>query len=257
MGTHLSFLAQNHFLSQIMKRFVLTAVLLASSFFTFAQTANTVEKDPIKKIEVTGTAELEIVPDELYFTISLKEYFKDEKNQKDKTALETLEKNKLIDAVKSTGTLKNLSVSGVTGYREWTGKKKPQHFLAGKQFQLKLSNANNINDLMAKVDDRGVEYVNMSRVEHSKKEEFRRQVKINALKAAKEKAGYLLESIGEKLGEVLEIHEIEEGNVYPMYKQAQYNVRLMAADAAPEGDGGLEYQKIKYSYRMNATFRIK
>jgi uncharacterized protein len=239
-----------------MKRFVLSALLLAASASIFAQTT-AVEKDPIKKIGVTGTAELEIVPDELYFTISLKEYFKDEKNQKDKVALETLEKQ-LIEAVKSAGLPKeNLSISGVTGYREWTGKKKPQHFLAGKQFQLKLSNANNINDLMAKVDDRGVEYVNMSRVEHSKKEEFRRQVKVNALKAAKEKAGYLLESIGEKLGEVLEIHEVEEGNVYPMYKQAQYNVRMMAADAAPEGGEGLDYQKIKYSYRMNATFRIK
>lgn len=239
-----------------MKRFVISALLLAASASIFAQTTP-VEKDPIKKIEVTGTAELEVVPDELYFTISLKEYFKDEKNQKDKVSLETLEKQ-LIDAVKSAGLPKeNLSISGVTGYREWTGKKKPQHFLAGKQFQLKLSNANNINDLMAKVDDRGIEYVNMSRVEHSKKEEFRRQVKVNALKAAKEKAGYLLESIGEKLGEVLEIHEIEEGSVYPMYKQAQYNVRMMAADAAPEGGEGLEYQKIKYSYRMNATFRIK
>ncbi|AXE19506.1 SIMPL domain-containing protein [Runella rosea] len=240
-----------------MKRFVLSALLLAASAATFAQTTTAVEKDPIKKIEVTGTAELEVVPDELYFTISLKEYFKDEKNQKDKVVLETLEKQ-LIEAVKSAGLPKeNLSISGVTGYREWTGKKKPQHFLAGKQFQLKLSNANNINELMSKVDDRGVEYVNMSRVEHSKKEEFRRQVKVNALKAAKEKAGYLLESIGEKLGEVLEIHEVEEGSVYPMYKQAQYNVRMMAADAAPEGGEALEYQKIKYSYRMNATFRIK
>lgn len=238
-----------------MKRFVFSALLLAASVAAFAQTTTAVEKDPIKKIEVTGTAELEVVPDELYFTISLKEYFKDEKNQKDKVALETLEKQ-LIEAVKSAGLPKeNLSVSGVTGYREWTGKKKPQHFLAGKQFQLKLSNANNINDLMSKVDDRGVEYVNMSRVEHSKKEEYRRLVKTNALKAAKEKANYLLESIGEKLGEVLEIHEIEEGNVYPVYK-AQYNVRMMAADAAPESEG-LEYQKIKYSYRMNATFRIK
>ncbi|MFN8346130.1 MAG: SIMPL domain-containing protein [Spirosomataceae bacterium] len=240
-----------------MKQYLFSAFLLTAGAPVFAQTATTMEKDPIKKIEVTGTAELEVVPDELYFTISLKEYFKDEKNQKDKVSLETLEKQ-LIEAVKSAGLPKeNLSVSGVTGYREWTGKKKPQHFLAGKQFQLKLSNTNNINDLMAKVDDRGIEYVNMSRVEHSKKEEFRRQVKTNALKAAKEKAGYLLEAINEKLGEVLEIHELEEGNVYPMYKQAQYNVRLMAADAAPEGDGGLEYQKIKYSYRMNATFRIK
>lgn len=224
---------------------------------TLAQNTPNVEKDPIKKIEVTGTAELEIVPDELYFSISLKEYFKDEKNQKDKVALETLEKQ-LIEAVKSAGLPKeNLSISGVTGYREWTGKKKPQHFLAGKQFQLKLSNANNINDLMAKVDDRGVEYVSMNRVEHSKKEEFRKQVKMNALKAAKEKAGYLLESIGEKLGEVLEIHEVEEGNVYPVYKAQMSNMRMMAADAAPESDGGLEYQKIKYSYRMNATFRIR
>jgi len=65
-----------------MKRFVLTAVLLASSLSMFAQTSTTVDKDPIKKIEVTGTAELEIVPDELYFTISLKEYFKDEKKSK-------------------------------------------------------------------------------------------------------------------------------------------------------------------------------
>jgi uncharacterized protein YggE len=240
-----------------MKRFLFTAFLIASSLSIFAQTANTLEKDLIKKIEVTGTAELEIVPDELYFSISLKEYFKDEKNQKDKVGLETLEKQ-LIEAVKSAGLPKeNLSVSGVTGYREWTGKKKPQYFLAAKQFQLKLSNTNNINELMAKVDDRGVEYVNMNRVEHSKKEEFRRQVKINALKAAKEKAGYLLESIGEKLGEVIEIHEIEEGNVYPVYKTQFSNMRMMAADAAPEGDSGLEYQKIKYTYRMNATFRIK
>ena len=109
-----------------MKRFVFAAFLLTSSSFIFAQTANTVEKDLIKKIEVTGTAELEVVPDELYFSISLKEYFKDEKNQKDKVTLDILEKQ-LIDAVKSAGLPKeNLSVSGVTGYREWTGKKKPQ-----------------------------------------------------------------------------------------------------------------------------------
>ncbi|MEZ4903983.1 MAG: SIMPL domain-containing protein [Spirosomataceae bacterium] len=240
-----------------MKQLLKITFLLGFYLPLLAQTTTQMEKEPIKKIEVTGTAEFEVIPDELYFSISLKEYFKDEKNQKDKVGLETLEKQ-LIEAVKNAGLPKeNLSISGVTGYREWTGKKKPQYFLAGKQFQLKLSNTNNVNDLMAKVDDRGVEYVSMSRVEHSKKEEFRKQVKINALKAAKEKAGYLLESIGEKLGEVLEIHEVEEGNYYPVYKAQMSNMRMMAADAAPESDGGLEYQKIKYSYRMNATFRIK
>jgi uncharacterized protein len=109
------------------------------------------------------------------------------------------------------------------------------------------------------MDDRGVEYANMSRAEHSKKEEFRKQVKINALKAAKDKATYLLESIGEKVGEVLVISELEEGNVYPMYKQAQFNLRMASAESADASGGSseLEYQKIKYNYRMQATFRVK
>jgi uncharacterized protein len=229
------------------------------SIAIFAQTAAPkMEKDPLKNIEVTGTAELEIVPDEIYFSISLKEYFKDERNQKDKIIIETLEKQ-LIEAVKTTGLPKeNLSISGVSGYKEWNGRRKPQVFLAAKQYQLKLTNLNNINDLMAKVDDRGVEYVTVSRVEHSKKEEFRKQVKINALKAAKEKAVYLVESIGEKIAGVIEIKEIEDGNYYPVYKQAQYNVRMaMANDAAPEGDNSLEYQKIKFSYKMLAIFKIQ
>jgi uncharacterized protein YggE len=202
---------------------------------------------------------MEVVPDELYFTISLKEYFKDEKSQKDKVAIDILEKQ-LIEAVKASGLPReNLSISGVTGYREWNGRRKPQIFLAAKQYQLKLSNLNNVNDLMTKVDDRGIEYVSMNRVEHSKKEEFRKQVKINALKAAKDKASYLLESIGEKVGEVLEIREGEDNYYYPqMAQQRNFKVMAMAADdagAAP--DPSLEYQKIKISYRMVAVFRIK
>jgi uncharacterized protein len=230
------------------------------SITIFAQIATPkMEKEPLKNIEVTGTAELEIVPDEIYFSISLKEYFKDEKSQKDKVAIETLEKQ-LIEATKTAGLPKeNLSISGVSGYKEWNGKRKPQVFLAAKQYQLKLTNLNNINDLMAKVDDRGVEYVSVNRVEHSRKEEFRKQVKINALKAAKEKATYLVESIGEKISGVLEIKEIEDGNYYPVYLQAKASNRMMtmAADESAGGDNNLEYQKIKFSYKMLAIFRIQ
>jgi uncharacterized protein len=241
-----------------MKKYLLMVALAA--YFSPVQSQNTIlktEKDVVKNIEVTGVAEMEVVPDELYFTISLKEYFKDEKSQKDKVAIEVLEKQ-LIEAVKAAGLPReNLSISGVTGYREWNGRKKPQIFLAAKQYQLKLSNLNNVNDLMAKVDDRGIEYVSMSRVEHSKKEEFRKQVKINALKAAKDKASYLLESIGEKVGEVLEIREGEDNYYYPqLAQQRNFKVMAMSAEDAPQ-EPSLEFQKIKISYRMVAVFRIK
>lgn len=222
-----------------------------------AQTAVLMEKETVRKIVVTGTAELEVIPDEIYFSISLREYFKDEKSQKDKITLETLEKQ-LLEALKTAGLPReNLSVSGVSGYREWNGRKKPQYFLASKQYQLKLSNLQNINELLAKVDDRGVESVNVSRVEHSKKEQFKKEVKINALKSAKEKAGYLLESIGSGLGDVLEIVELEDGYYAPAPVMAQYSLRMAKMEDAAAPEATIEYQKIKFSYRMSAAFRIK
>ena len=225
---------------------------------SYAQTASSMEKETVRKIVVTGTAEMEVIPDEIYFSISLREYFKDEKSQKEKIALETLEKQ-LLEALKTAGLPReNLSVSGVSGYRDWNGRKKPQYFLASKQYQLKLSNLQNVNELLAKVDDRGVESVNVSRVEHSKKEQFKKEVKINALKSAKEKAAYLLESIGSSLGEVLEIAELEDGYYAPAPVMAQYSMRMAKMeDAAAAPEATIEYQKIKFNYRMSATFKIK
>ena len=55
-----------------------------------AQNSNTMNSREPRKIEVTGFAEMEVMPDELYFTVSLREYFKDEKNQKDRVLISTL-----------------------------------------------------------------------------------------------------------------------------------------------------------------------
>ena len=223
-----------------------------------AQTPVPMEKEPIKKIEVTGTAEMEIVPDELYFTISLKEYFQDEKAQKNKIAIDVLEKQ-LVTAVAEAGLPKDaLSIGGVNGYKNWFGKKKPALFLENKQYVLKVANLYKIDGILSKVDERGIEYTNISRVDHSQKEALRKQVKINSLKAAKEKANYLLEAIGEKLGDVLEIHEQEDTYYSPQPMMAQSNMRMaVMADGGGAADSSLEYQKIKISYRMLVVFRIK
>jgi len=241
---------------------VATTALAALSFlFTnvSAQPAGMMTPNETRKIEVTGFSEMEITPDELYFTVSLREYFKDEKNQKDKVLISTLEKQ-LTKAVTEAGLAKeNLTVSGLGGYQQhWDKNKKPATFLENKQYQLKVERADKTRWNLSKVDSRGILYANMSRMDHSQKEEFKRQVKINALKAAKEKATYLLEAIGEKVGGVLEIRELEDNYSYPvpMYKS---NMRMMAmeasADAAPDSE--VDYQKIKISYRMQAVFEIK
>jgi uncharacterized protein YggE len=54
----------------------------------------------IKRITVTGSAEMEVIPDEIYFSISLREYFKEK--DKNKVDIATLEKQ-LQAAVNAAG----------------------------------------------------------------------------------------------------------------------------------------------------------
>jgi len=49
---------------------------------------------------------------------------------------------------------------------------------------------------------------------HSKIEEFRREVKVGALKVAKEKVADLAEAIGQKVGRAIHITETPENNYW-------------------------------------------
>ena len=76
--------------------------------------------------------------------------------------------------------------------------------------------------------------------------------------AAKEKAKYLLEGIGEQMGEALDIIEIDQSYTpQPVYSNMMMRSAKMdvSADAMPEST--VDVQKIKVRYEMKATFRIK
>jgi len=245
-----------------MKKVIFLSSLLMGAvlFPSFSQTAAVSITPPTRKIEVSGFAEVEVTPDEIYFSVSLREYFNDEKNQKDKVNITTLEKQ-LIKAVADAGLPKEaLTISGLGGYQNYVDKKKkPATFLESKQYELKVDRADKLDGILSKVESRGIQYANVARVDHSKKEEYKKQVKINALKSSKEKAVYLLEAVDQKLGPVLEIREVEDNINYPQPMYAKANVRMYAAAESADmvQDSSVEYQKIKFSYRMQAAFEIK
>jgi uncharacterized protein len=244
-----------------MKKLVLMTSLLASAvlFPAFSQQAREIQAE-IPNIEVAGFAEMEVIPDEIYFNVSLREYYTDEKNQKDKVIISNLEKQ-LIKAVADAGLPKDaLSISGVGGYQNYVDKKKkPATFLESKQYELKVSSPEKLDGILSKIDNRGVQYANVSRVDHSKKEEFKKQVKIDALKAAKAKAEYLVAALDQKLGKVLSIKELDENLYFPQPVFAKANMRAFAASESADvaSDSDVQYQKIKISYRMQAAFEIK
>lgn len=242
----------------LFQRLWMVSLALLFSFSLLRAQAQPSSNDKItKKIEVTGNAEQEITPDEIFFNISLREYMKDKTNKVDITTLE----KQLQAAVNQAGIPKdNFRVENIYGNRWYWQKKKPEDFLASKRYTLKLSDLSRIDGILEKVDAKGIESVNVAGYTHTKIEQYRREIKTAALKAAREKARYLLEGIGAQLGDPIEIQEM--GGDYqplPQYGMAPMaNMRMQAgmpdAEAAPSD---IDFKKIKIRYEIRAVFGIK
>ncbi len=225
------------------------------TFVSIAQQVNT-EKTLIKKIEVTGSAEQEVLPDEIFVTITLREYIQ-EKENKNTVDIMVLEKQ-LQKAVEEAGIPKeNFTIGAMNGYREWLGKKKPLNFFETKSYLVKVANLYKIDGIISKIDEKGIAFTNIDRYEFSKIEKLRKDIKIKALQAAKEKAKYLLEGINEQIGEVIDITEIDQSYTpQPVYSTMMMrSAKMEVADAMPEST--VDVQKIKVRYEMKAVFRIK
>lgn len=230
---------------------VLTSIIFICAFVSaFAQTT------PYqKRISVTGTAEMEVVPDEIYFRVVVKEYQKD----KNKILIEKLEKE-LTQAVLVAGISKeDFMIEQVAGY-SWSKKKKEDAELySSKNFIIKVSTPGKIDEVLNKVNAESIYSVEIRNYSHSKIEEYKKQLKIQAIKAAKVKATYLLEAIGEKPGSALEINDYDynQGGLYMANAQVSNNEYRQYDGAATDEYSSAGFQKIKLQFQVNAIFEIQ
>lgn len=216
-----------------LKHFLLIGIVTLGSF---------VNAQEVKKngIEVTGVAEMEVEPDEVTFSIGIKG---DNKND-----LADNEK-KMLDILKNAG-VKNEDIKFKSSYQNIYAK----NGKFSKNYTFKANAKSNLSKIFEDLNQKWVSSLNISEVKNTKIADFRKAVKINALKAAKEKADYLLESMGKKVGSVIEIVEIEDytsDTVMPVsYKSRMSNVQLEMADAAVDFSfDNIENIKLKYSIK--------
>lgn len=161
------------------------------------------QKEEKPYVEVTGTIEKEIIPDEIYIAIHLSERLEG----KEKISIEKQEMD-LKNAIQSLGIdLKNLSMKGaVASYQKVKWAKKD--VMANSRYLLKVKDAKTVAEVFDKLEVLKITNARISKVDHSKIKEYKKETRIDAIKAAKEKADYLLEAIGEEVGMPLYIREI-------------------------------------------------
>ena len=222
-----------------------------------AVVATSQNKETERLIEVNGKAEMEIQPDEIVFIIGIEEYWKEEfekkkdfQDYKNKIPLAEIE-DALIKNLRKVGIEKeDIKVRNMGNYWRYRGKE----FLYSKQFEIKITDLAKINQLTQIQDAKGIKFKNIGELNHSKMEEYKKEVKINAVKDAKEKATYLVESIGSQLGEVVTISELSDSYYRPMRAES---MMMMAKSADMATESIDEVQNIKLEYQVRAVFRIK
>lgn len=226
--------------------------LLLWIFALFAVCALQAQEVNDRYIEVTGTSEIEIVPDKIHYLIEIREYFEEEFDGKSKSEeyrtkvpLGQIEQQ-LWKVLIDVGIPKEaVRTQEVGDY--W--RRQGQDFLVSKKYDITLTDFKQIDEIVKRIDTRGVNTMRIGELENKDMLVYHQKGKIEALKAAQRKAAYLVEALGKKLGEVIRI--VEDGNAgMSSFFSAQSNVR--ASDAV-SFDG---FRTIKKYYSMQVRFEI-
>ena len=217
--------------------------------------AQTGEKNFIDQnyIEVNGKAELEAVPDMIYIHIVI-----NEKDNSGKTPIEELEK-KMKVKLQEVGVdiAKDLSVQDLESNFKYYILFKPDVILS-KEYQLIMHDAKTAGKVFVELKKLGISNLSIAKLDHSKIEDLKKEVKVKAIKAAKTKAELLSQAIGQNIGRAIHIQEIEYGDYQPMMMNTRMlKSEMIAPSATIEQEPSLEFQKIKLTSSVAVKFELK
>ena len=127
------------------------------------------------------------------------------------------------------------------------------------EYSLKVKDAREVHIFFEKLDELKIKDAFISKVDQSKIHEYRKEVRILAIKAAKEKADYLLEAIGAKTGNPL---VIKENGMNPALEYSRSNIRYggeehVTAYKVETGKLAIEFKKIKVKSSYYVKFEIE
>jgi uncharacterized protein YggE len=242
-----------------MKKILILSMLLTTCCLLKAQ--NQLPNPFPKTISVNGSAEMDVIPDEIYVQVDLKEY----KKRTEKIELENIKTN-FLSTCRAIGIPDSLiSIVALEGYNynywHWRKRKKDPDMLAAISYQIKLKDSKKIDDLIDNLDDEATSNFQIVRTSHSRIQEFRKQLKIQAVKAAKDKAIYLTEPIAEKLGEAITITEPDDSSIYYYAVNKTSNTTLkekyQIERDSNNGNAPIDFKKIKLKYDVKILFALK
>ena len=229
-----------------MKRFILAAAVALLALPAAAQ----VQEAFPSYIQVNGRAEREIAPDEFYLQIVI-----NERDSKGKVSVESQQRD-MIAALKRLGVNveKQLKVANLSSefFKKNTS-------VATAKYQLQLGSSAMVAKVWQALDGLGISNVSILKVSHSQLERYKSEVRVEAMRNAKQNAATLAEAIGQTIGKCFYVYD-SNNDVMPVFYNNMAVMRSAkafdAAEAAAEEEP-LDFKTIKLQYSVQAKFVLE
>ena len=231
-----------------MKKLHLTILFISFFIVGHAQTKTFIDQP---YIEVAGSADTMVTPDEIYIKIDISE-----SDTKNKTSVEELER-KMFDALKVMGidVEKNLTTSDISSNFK-------NYFLRGKnvvkskEYMLKVKDAVTATNVFIKLEDLGISNSSIDHVDYSDMERMKNLMRTKAIENAKARALALTKPLHQDIGPAIYISDNEIYPIRPMERQAKINL-YEANSATGQELPKIDFEKIEVSANVNAKFILK
>lgn len=209
-------------------------------------------------IEVVGNAQMDVTPDLIYLKIVLSD--KDNKNKQSLEDIDRSMKAKLNEI--GVDLTKDLYVKDfVSSFKSYFLAK--TEVVLTKEYQLIIHDAKTLQKVFVDFQKLDISNVSIQKIDNSKMDQYLKEVKANAIKAAKSKAESLSSSINQSIGRALFIQELNVGNSniddllqgrmsgLDIKRRQNYN------SSSESPDTGIEFEKINISSSILVRFELK
>lgn len=237
-----------------MKRFIwitMTICLLPMTLSGQNDVKNFIDQN---YIEVVGKSEMEITPDLIYIKVNISE-----KDTKNKISVSELEKS-MISTLEGIGidVSKDLLIKDISSNFKYYLLTK-NAILLTKEYQILVRDGKTASQVFLELEKIGISNVSIENLDNSKIELFRKEVKVNAIIAAKDKAESLTKAINQTLGRAIYIQELN--NISNDLRNSNSimirgNSSIYGSNA-PSPALDFDFEKIKIEYSVLCRFELK
>lgn len=179
-------------------------------------------------IQVTGRAEKELTPDEFYLQIVI-----NERDSKGKISVESQQRD-MVAVLRKLGVdvEKQLKMANLSSefFKKNTS-------VAMAKYQLQLGSSGEVAKVWQALDDLGISNISILKVTHSQLDKYKQEVRLEAMRNARESAQEMAGAIGQTIGKCFYIYD-SNSNVLPvMYDNA---VLMRSAKAVADAESVAE-----------------